>query len=116
MKTLILTLLIFSAFSTISNAQTSKCTQCVSNLNVFTGSAKDLTSKLTRDLRLDNSQVARVFVLNLKFDTKYESIQQGVKSTDDEYQIAMTQLGNDRDMMMENILDRKQFLLYRENR
>lgn len=111
MKTIILTFALAS-FIGMSSAQTNQWPKWQTPDNI----AKSQTEKLTKSLRLSSVQSEKVYAINLEIDQKYDLTEQGVKGTDRDYQRCMNRLGDQRDSMMECVLNSKQYFHYRKIR
>ncbi len=78
--------------------------------------AEDQTEKLKKPLRLNELQLTRVYDINFKTNEKFDILRQDVQANNSDHQKSLNALGNERDGLMEDVLDDKQFLLYMKMR
>ncbi len=104
MKTLILSLLLLS-FSGMANAQAGAWATYVPPVE----RAKTQTEQLKKELQLNDSQAKKVYTINLKINQKYDEVNSGGHT---DYQYAINKIGNERDALMEDVLNGKQYLKY----
>ncbi len=112
MRTLTLSLL-FASFSLLASAQiNSQWAEYKTSSDRAAAQTKEMKTKLN----LNDSQVQKAYDINLKIADKFDILSQNFKTNNLEHQIAMNKLGSERDSLMEDILNRNQFLLYMDKR
>ena len=108
MKTFILTLALAATIS-LANAQT----ETWPKYKAPEERAKIQTENLNKQLHLSETQAKKVFDIYVQINKKYEKT---VSISSNEYQSTLNKIGNERDAMMEDVLNCKQFVKYQKMR